>query len=718
MHIGETSLRVTSLLAAGLRRPKFRTDLKACRQVVLGEVSYVIKVPESDSYYRFDEFEWETLSLFDGTRTFKEAWEELKRRNPDTDTTLADVEDFVSGVDPQLWEKTLTEKNLALLEKIRSERKERSEAGGSMFYLSFSAWNPDEFFNRIHPYLRWFWTPGFFVASLVLFILAGWVFVTEWGRLMADTGALYSFENKTLADLVQLWILILVGGFIHECGHGLTCKHYGGEVKQMGFMLIYFMPAFFTNVSDIYLFDKDSKRFWTIAAGVWVEAVACAIGVIIWLLSTPGTAVYDWAYKAVLITSISGLLINFNPLMKFDGYYALCQSLKIDNLREDSFLYLKSLIKRYLFRMKKVVVPSVGRYRRRVFLVFGTLALLYSVVIVTVILLWSKNVLTTKFGLWGWVVFGVFAYLILRRRLRGLGRFVRERIQRFHFAQEQLMKWQFSRWMQWAAGGLVVVFILPLTTTVSTDFVLEPGTRAFVRAETPGWVKEIRALEGGSVAAGEVVAVLHNPEVEARAEVLARQLAGEERALAAAQARGDAGRFREHWQRSDQLRTELADAQAHRDKLVLRSSIAGVLTTPRLAERQGAYLAEGGTFCEVANRDTMRARVLVPDRDIEEIAVGAPVALNVEAHPFRTFRGNVTSVSPAAAPDLPPGVGALPERRGVPLYNYVAVQLEFPNPEAVLREGMTGAAKISGRRRPLLFRFGRGVWRWARGQVW
>ena len=114
----------------------------------------------------------------------------------------------------------------------------------------------------------------------------------------------------------------------------------------------------------------------------------------------------------------------------------------------------------------------------------------------------------------------------------------------------------------------------------------------------------------------------------------------------------------------------------------------------------------------------MRARVLVPDRDMERIRVGSRVELKVRAQPWRSFEGRVGSISPAAAVDLPPGLGELPGRHGVSLYNYFAVELDFSNPRQVLREGMTGTAKIHGRRLPLGVQGARAVWRWLRSKLW
>jgi multidrug efflux pump subunit AcrA (membrane-fusion protein) len=273
--------------------------------------------------------------------------------------------------------------------------------------------------------------------------------------------------------------------------------------------------------------------------------------------------------------------------------------------------------------------------------------------------------------------------------------------------------------MQLVAGGIVLaLLLLPAPTRVSTGFVLQPGTRAFVRAETPGWVEAIKVEEGERVAARTVVAILRNPEVEVRSEILERRLLAEERALAAASAEGDAGSFREHWQRREQLRLELADVRAHVAGLVLRAPVGGIVTTPRLAERAGEFLAEGETFCEVVERDPLRARVLVPDRDVERIRVGNRVELNVRARPWRGFAGRVGSISPAAAVDLPPGLGELPGRHGISLYNYFAVELDFPNPRQVLREGMTGTAKIYGPRLPLGVQWGQAAWRWLRSKLW
>ena len=100
--------------------------------------------------------------------------------------------------------------------------------------------------------------------SVSLFIIAGFLLAGDWARVQADTAALYTFQNKTAYDIWVFWFLLLGLGGIHQLGHGLTCKHFGGDVHQMGFLLIYFTPAFLTDTTDILLFDKIPRRQWVI----------------------------------------------------------------------------------------------------------------------------------------------------------------------------------------------------------------------------------------------------------------------------------------------------------------------------------------------------------------------------------------------------------------------------------------------------------------------
>ena len=132
----------------------------------------------------------------------------------------------------------------------------------------------------------------------------------DWSRVQHDTASLYSFADKSAYDVWSFWLLLLLLGAIHEFGHGLTCKHFGGDVHQMGFLLIYLTPAFYTDTTDILLFDRTSRRQWVIFAGIWIELVVCGLSAVVWHFTPPGSTANDLAYKMMLLSGIQGAAVK------------------------------------------------------------------------------------------------------------------------------------------------------------------------------------------------------------------------------------------------------------------------------------------------------------------------------------------------------------------------------------------------------------------------
>ena len=713
MRFGPTSLQVSSVLSKGLRRPKLRSDLRISEQTVAGEKSFVVKNRETNSYNRYGASEYELLTLCDGTRTPAEIAQEMTLRDPEAPLDEAEVLEFLDSIDPAMWERSLGEKNLAVLERIRDERKSRLDQS-SVLYISFKAWDPDKTLTRIDPYLGWMFTRGFVLFSLVLFITVGYLLAADWSRVQRDTEELYSFANKTAYDLWAFWLLFMILGAVHEFGHGLTCKHFGGEVHQMGFLLIYFTPAFFTDTTDITLFERVSRRQWVIFAGIWIELCACGISALIWHFTVPGSLINDLAYKMMLLSAIQGALLNLNPLIKADGYYALSQFLEIDNLREDSFAYLKAVARKHLLR-QDIDLPAASRRHRRIFLTFGIAALAYSTAIVVLTVFFARNVLVSTFGEWGYLFTILVVYFFTRKGLQAALPTIRAWLRQ---KREEYMAWKITRLQAAGAAGLaLLIFVPPFPSRVSTDLVLEPGRVAPLRAEAGGKVSQVFVRQGEDVKTGQVLAILEDPEIQAKARIVAAQLA-----LASSNLRHNAGsdpqKAAQAARERSRLQQELAIAQKEVEALEIRAPFAGVITTPEVEQKVGAYLSPGDEFCRVVDRSTMRARVLVRDWELEDVRPGTPAKVKVLPFPYRTYSGHVDQILPAAAEDRPVAQPHKLERMGQELTNYFAVVVEFPNLDGSLREGMTGTARISAKSSPLAWKVGRESWRWLRSQVW
>src|SRR6204780_147720 len=182
MRFGPTSLQVSSVLAKGLRRPKLRTDLRISEQVIAGETSYVVKNSETNSYNRYGSTEYGFLQLCDGTRPALEISDALTERHPDSPLSEAEVLEFLDSIEPAMWERSVGEKNLAVLERIRDERKGRVEQS-SVLYMSFKAWDPDKTLGKMDRYLGWMFTKGFVIFSLFIFVVAVYLLAGDWTRV-------------------------------------------------------------------------------------------------------------------------------------------------------------------------------------------------------------------------------------------------------------------------------------------------------------------------------------------------------------------------------------------------------------------------------------------------------------------------------------------------------------------------------------------------------
>ena len=281
------------------------------------------------------------------------------------------------------------------------------------------------------------------------------------------------------------------------------------------------------------------------------------------------------------------------------------------------------------------------------------------------------------------------------------------------------MAWRMKWWQQGLGVGIVLLLMVPPTAVkIVSDFRLEPDRRAEIRAGVPGVITRVAVREGSDLVAGGVIAVLHNPDLETQNKVVGLQLRQAAAAMRAAEGRFDTGQTALYTQQEQRLAFEQKQAAWKLYQLTLRAPFAGAIATPQVDQRVGSFLQEGDQLALLVDRRVMRARVLVRDRDLEDVQNGRPVDLKVQAFSFRTFTGQINKVMPAASPNRPLTDPEKLERKGQELANFFEVDMEFPNPDGGLQEGMTGTARIYGGRYPLAWRVGRAGYRWIHTLIW
>ena len=720
-------------MASLTRNPKVRDDLVIIRRVLRGEVTYACKIPDPTTYQFLSELQRDLMNVIDGTRSREEIVETFNAEHPgnpiDLDTLEESLEDLRKG---ELLVKSREEKRLQICQSLKDRRRNRASSKsryGNIFHLMLPAWNPEKYFDWIIPRIRFFWTRGFIILSGILIAVMLGIWVHEWEEIWADTIALFTFDGMTAVDLVEFLIVLFIVGFLHESAHGLTCRYFGGSVTQMGFMLLYFTPCFYVDVSDTYLFDKHYKTQWVVFAGCYIELVVCSLTTFVWLLTADATFVNDIAYKFMLMTGISSLVMNMDPLIKLDGYYALITYLEMPDLWERSFEYQGKWIQKKIFRLPVELEP-VGRRMKKILLTYSSLSVVYKIVLITFFLLFMRNVFVSQFGgVTGYLVMALAILLMFRKYILKMYSFLK-----FNLLdkREVLM----SRRSLTIAGAASVILLaatmIPrLPISIYGDFVLEPRSVAIVRASEGGIVERILVTERQQVAAGEALAVLRNEEIESdlRSRRIRADLVAHEIAVAAKA--NDRTSLAKKEREKEKLRDEIRILDQRRSELTLRSPIEGIVTTGRLEERAGSFIDVGGFFCEVTGEDGLIARVPIRESRLDEVETGRPVDLLLASYPYTELRGEVIFRAPASR-DRRAGFEAVSEGYGVPTTNGASAT----NDDAVPRHerfevivgligdgsrfmaGMSGTARIHLKPVTVGKRTARAFRRWFRSRVW
>ena len=342
--------------------PRLRADLTIVEQTYRGEQSFIVKDPKTRKYFRFRPVEIGVLRQFDGTRSAAEVAAALAeaglrrvggrgrgvRRQAQDDGTAGAHRRRALGADDG-----------AAPRPAAAASRGGSPYQGDIFRIRWSMGDPDHFMDRTIPYLRWMFTGGFLVVSVALFAVYLLVIALKWSEFTAAFGNLYHFRYSAW-ELFVLWVTATVIIVIHELGHGYTCKYFGGQVHEIGAMLLYFEPAFFCNVNDAWTFPELKARLWVTAAGSWIQLVAASLAAIVWWAAAPGTLVSHIALSAVLIGGVTTIAMNANPLIPLDGYFALSDYLEVPNLRQRAFAHLAWVVKTRVLRLD-LPMPAGGR---------------------------------------------------------------------------------------------------------------------------------------------------------------------------------------------------------------------------------------------------------------------------------------------------------------------------------------------------------------------
>ncbi|MCK6478958.1 MAG: HlyD family efflux transporter periplasmic adaptor subunit [Planctomycetes bacterium] len=669
--------------------PVLAAGTRVVRQSEGGEVRWVVRAGGSGKYLRVGEREAVMLGLVDGNRTAAEIATAFTARAKEP-VTAADVEGFVSRMrEMEVVQPTAEMRNLLLVEKARQRRSERLFAGkwGAVLFWRVPLLDPDGILTFLERRVRWVFTPGFLVLAGILVALAAGTLVARGDEVFARLRDFTQITRGAGLSLAGAWATALTIVMFHELAHGVACKHWGGEVREMGFLLLFFQPCFYCNVNDAWTFDSRAQRLWVTAAGGFVELVLGSACVLLWAATDEGTALHGVCYLVFMISLSSTLLFNLNPLIKLDGYYLLADLLRMDNLSERSRKQVAWLVRGKLLGMP---AASAAKDRREAWILasYGIASILYMstmLLVIAVLLLGSLGggegpgfFMTMFFLFLGW--------MMLRPALKTMGEAMREgataQVAR-HGAKGALLR------AAAGAGALLLAAILvPWTRTTGAAAPAEPARVAEVRSPLRGRIAEVLVAEGDDVAEGAPLLRIEAP-VEAAEAVVERENATRLRREAlGAHSSGDAARAAGLEDRAEAARLKAEGAEARLAKSLLPSPLAGTVLTRRAGELAGSPVTRNASILRVGDLGRLRFRALLDARGAGPVREGMDASVRFRDRPGDPLEGKVVAVSRA-----PVDPAREPRAKDLPGPHWEVI-VETGNPDRRVLPGMVGEVRV------------------------
>ena len=698
------------------RPPRLDPELVTREDVLDGEPVVGILQRSKGSFFRFQPQQWQLAQLFDGIRSYDEIAQSFNEEQGSA-LTAREVEEFATSLDEAgFWFKTPQERNIAYNARLRAERGRKANRTSkiNLAHISFTAWDPDKYLTWLDGVVgRFIYSRWCVLAVVLLFCFEGVVFAVKWKDFGPDITLYYNFTHKTFADFAEFWVLLFGLGFIHESAHGLTCKHYGGEVHNMGLMFLYLTPAFFVDVTETWVSATKIQRLATIIAGIWVEMVVCGVAMIVWTNTQPSAFVHDLAYKVILITGLAVIVMNLNPLLKLDGYYFLTELIGIPDLKERSTSFVSAWFQRSVLRLP-AEVPPVPRRRVLLFLVYAVVSGAYSYMVLFLVIRFSYNVGSKFVAEFALIPAGAMAFAIFRGRLKSLAG-VANQFWKTHLSGAL---WTQPRTLGTIFGLLFVLFAPVLRDRENAYFVVEASDLMTLHAPVSGRVEAVYVREGDAVRRGQPLLLMSSPGVagmtsnsqavmgSACYHAVEAQLGGRSIGVSAAEEAGA--------RRSGEL------AEEAQTSLTLRAPVDGRVVTTQSIGLTYRQVGPGQPLLTIAGGDpghtAEQLRLYIPAGEMNRIRPGDEVSIALPGV-FSVMRLRLTAIEGEAS-TLPEGLVAHQDYKGIVLPTFYCARLELAQGGPRLALGTVGSAKVFGARRSLAARAGQIVMDVVRAHVW
>lgn len=718
------SLVSSSARPLAIRR---RPDLQVTKQRYQGRQYWIVKDPVGLNYFRFQEEEFSLLNWLDGENSLDDLRNRFEKQFAPQKITLEELGRLIGMLHQSgLVIAGVPGQGKQLL-KLRWERKKKEFMGAlsNLLSIRFKGIDPERLLNWLYslPPVRWFFTKTAAFFCLCLFISALTLVLSHFGEFQRKLPGFHEFFGPS-----NWWVLAVAMGctkVCHEFGHGLSCKHFGGECHELGVMFLVLTPCLYCNVSDSWMLPNKWHRAFIGAAGMYVEVCIASVATFLWWFSAPGL-LNNVALSTMFVCSVSTVVFNGNPLLRYDGYYILSDVLEIPNLRQKATTILNRKMGAWFLGLEEPDDPFLPKRNQILFAIYSVAASIYSWVVMFSILFFLFRVFQPyRLEIFGQIIATAAIASLVGRPLWSAGK--------FFYVPGRLDDVKKTR-LYISLGALAVLILaflfVPLPYHVFCTLEMEPRAAEEVYVGTNGGeLDSVFVKAGQRVDSGTNLANLKNVDLKID---IARLQAERDDAWAHlenlrrgqytdSKAQGDLPAAEKHLDSLEQqLKEKTADVQrlrlvAHRSGVVIPPqsqsrppSPEGKLPmwhgTPLDEHNLGATLAPGTVFCRIGDRGAFEALMMIDQADVDQVHERQKVKIMLDALPGITLHSEITEKSDSPLKSVPKQLtnkaGGTIEIKaddsGIPrpATTYYEARAPLDDQDGALVVGLKGQAKI------------------------
>lgn len=670
------SLFSSSWYRVAALKPRLRSHTDIQRHYYRGQAWYVLQDHSSRRFHRFTPAAFLLINLMDGKRSVEHIWQLAADQLGDDSPTQDEMIQILS----QLHAADVLQCDISpdSEELFRRHQRKKKQQWKQMFSNPLSIrlplFDPEKMLRRWLPVVKPVFSGWGLLVWSIMLLVAILVAAENWSSLTDNV-----IDRVLSADnLLILWLTYPIVKALHELGHAFATKVWGGEVHELGIMLLVLVPIPYVDASASSAFRDKRQRIIVSAAGMMVETTLAALALFVWVSVEDGL-VSSIAYNIMLIGGISTVLFNGNPLLRFDGYYMLADAVEIPNLGGRSRQHLIYLFQRYLFGMDSAQSPAHTQGERNWFIAYGILSFLYRIVIMITIILYIATqflVIGILLAIWAaltqaviplfkLVGFLLFSPTIARARARAIttsGTLV--------------------------AGLTAIALFLPVPLGSKAQGIISLPEQAYIHTATDCFITDILAEHNTIVSENAPLLKCDDPFLRLNAKVLEAKRDELHASLQNAMVT-DRVKTEIIKEELSSVEAELALANERLQQRIIQSPIAGTFVLPEADDLLGRYIKQGVLIAYVIDPDSLTIQTVIGQDTIALVRQNTQaVEARLAGHIMQPIMTTIKRQIPGALDELPSkalgseGGGAIAvdptDNRGLrPLTKTFQVDLEF-----------------------------------------